>query len=87
MRNVAGLGLVQKAGRRGHAYNRAQLHLWYTGQFGDIFSRDAPSESNVRKHLEFAQPLQTREKLTLYHTIKRDWGPERKRWRTWLARC
>jgi hypothetical protein len=76
MRDMAGLGFVEKARRRGHAHNTAQLRLWHAGQFGDVFGRDAAIERDARKYLEFAQPLQTREELILHDMIKRGSAPK-----------
>lgn len=54
VRDMAGLGFVEKARRRGHAHNTAQLCLWYTSQVGDVFGGDAAIELDARKHLELA---------------------------------
>lgn len=73
---MAGLRFVEKARCRRHAHNPAQLRLWHAGQVGDVLGRDGATERDVRKHLEFAQPLQTREELILHDMIKRGLAPK-----------
>ena len=73
---MAGLGFVKKACRRRHAHNPAQLRLWHAGQVGDVFGRDGATKRDVRKHLEFAQPLQTRKELILQDMIRRGLAPK-----------
>lgn len=76
VRDMAGLGFMKKARRRRHTHDAAQLRLWHAGQVGDVFGRDAATEPDARKHLELAQPMQTREELILYDTIKRGSAPK-----------
>lgn len=65
VRDMAGLRFPEKARRRRHAHNPAQLRLWHAGQVGNILARKAATERDTGQHLKLAQPLQTCQELIL----------------------
>ena len=87
MSDMTWLRLVEKASCRRHTHNTTQLRLWYTGQVGDLFGRDAATERDTCKRLELAQPFQACEELILCTPFKRVSTLKFLVRHTWLARC